>query len=216
MVIVHRIPFELFDFIFWDEVLWIPRLYLSQLFNPSIRVKPLSEGAGWDGWTWLRLWPETFNCNEFQDGRLNDLNLCHNQSRKNAFEVSWWRINGADGQHIKLIHSNIKKSSKDTFHGGSYGQNHKRDCLRKWRLFKQKNKGFTSDRSYCNQCDHWDVFYNVLLSRPLKKLVLFLVVAVLLTGCFTGKRRSSSGSTWRASMMAVVTDTNIHEFYEKS
>ena len=63
------------------------------------------------------------------------------------------------------------------------------DCSNK------KNKGFTSDRSYCNQCDHWGVLYNVLLSRPLKKLVLFLVVAVLLTGCLTSKRRSSSGST---------------------
>ena len=37
-------PFELFDFIFGDEVLWIPRLHLSQLFNPSIHVKPLFEG----------------------------------------------------------------------------------------------------------------------------------------------------------------------------
>ena len=27
-----------------DEVLWIPRLHLSQLFNPSIHVKPLFEG----------------------------------------------------------------------------------------------------------------------------------------------------------------------------
>ena len=41
-------PFELFDFIFGDEDLWIPHLQLSQLFKPSIRVKPISVGAGWD------------------------------------------------------------------------------------------------------------------------------------------------------------------------
>ena len=108
-------PFELFDFIFWDEVLWIPRLHLSQLFKRSILVKPISVGAGWDGRTWLRLWSETSNCDEFHDGRLNDLNLCHNQSRKNALVVSWWRINGADSQHNKLIHSNIKKVVKIHF-----------------------------------------------------------------------------------------------------
>ena len=88
---------------------------VSLLIIPSIRVKPLFEGAGWDGRTWLRLWPETSHCDEFHDGRLNDSNLCHNQSRKNALVWSWWRINGADSQHIKLIHSNIKKIVKIHF-----------------------------------------------------------------------------------------------------
>ena len=37
-------PFELFDFIFGDEDLWIPHLQLSQLFKSSIHVKPLFEG----------------------------------------------------------------------------------------------------------------------------------------------------------------------------
>ena len=34
-----------------NEILWIPLLHLSQLFNPSIHVKPLFGGAGWDGRT---------------------------------------------------------------------------------------------------------------------------------------------------------------------
>ena len=68
------------------------------------------------GWSNFRcLWSETSNCDEFHDGRLNDLNLCHNQSRKIALVGIWWRINGADGQHIKLIHSNIKKVLKIDF-----------------------------------------------------------------------------------------------------
>ena len=50
----------------------------------------------------------------------------------------------------------------------------------------------------------------------LNKRIKVLPLIGLLTGCLRSKTRSSSGSTLRASMMAVVTDTNIHEFYEKS
>ena len=95
----------------------------SQFFKPSIRVKPLSEGAGCDGRTLLRLWPETSNCDEFHDGRLNDLNLYHNQSRKIPLVSSWWKINGAYSQHIKLIHSNIKKVFKIHFMEEFMGKN---------------------------------------------------------------------------------------------
>ena len=108
-------PFELFDFIFWDEVLWIPRLHLSQLFKPWIRVKPLFEEQ--DGMVELDYVSKQKHLTAMNSMTVGSMiQICVITKAVESWLVgSWWRINGADSQHHKLIHSNIKKVVKIHF-----------------------------------------------------------------------------------------------------